>query len=220
MLRRAIELGVDHIDTAEFYGRGQVNRAIRAALHPYPDNLQLVSKVGAEHTGTTLVPAQRPEQLRAGVEANLATLGVDRLAVVNLRRVDTPPGIIATGDQVVDLDSQLVELISLRDEGKIGGIGLSQVSVAQVRHAAPAGIACVQNVYNLLERDEEPTLHECERLGIAWVPFFPLGSAFAQWAKVADAPSVTEHATRLGAGGVPQTWMTAGAVTVAVLAVA
>jgi aryl-alcohol dehydrogenase-like predicted oxidoreductase len=198
VLRRAVELGVDHIDTAEFYGDGVVNRAIRTALYPYPEELQLVSKIGAEHTGAGLVPAQRPEQLRAAIEANLASLGVDRLPVVNLRRVDTKPGIVATGDQLVDLDSQLAELTTLRDKGKIGGIGLSNVSLAQLRQAAPAGIACVQNLYNLLERDAEPTLRECERLGIAWVPFCPLGSAFANWANVADSPVVIEHAARLG----------------------
>jgi pyridoxine 4-dehydrogenase len=198
LLRRAIELGVDHIDTAEFYGNGLVNRTIRTALYPYPDGLQLVSKVGAQHNGTGLTPAQRPEQLRAGIEANLASLDVETLAVVNLRRVDSAPGIVATGEQVVDLDSQLSELATLRDEGKIEGIGLSNVSVAQLRQAVPAGIACVQNLYNLLERDTEPTLRECERLGIAWVPFCPLGSAFATWANVTDAPVVVEHATRLG----------------------
>jgi aryl-alcohol dehydrogenase-like predicted oxidoreductase len=198
VLRRAVELGVDHIDTAEFYGDGVVNRAIRTALYPYPEELQLVSKIGAEHTGAGLVPAQRPEQLRAAIEANLASLGVDRLPVVNLRRVDTKPGIVATGDQLVDLDSQLAELTTLRDKGKIGGIGLSNVSLAQLRRAAPTGIACVQNLYNLLERDAEPTLRECERLAIAWVPFCPLGSAFANWANVADSPVVIEHAARLG----------------------
>ncbi|MGI8880292.1 MAG: aldo/keto reductase [Jatrophihabitans sp.] len=197
VLRRAIELGVDHLDTAEFYGNGVVNGAIRAALHPYPEGLQIVAKVGAEHTGTGLIPAQRPEQLRVGIEANLTSLGVERLAVVNLRRVDAGPGIVATGDQVVDLDSQLAVLAALRDEGKIGGIGLSNVSSAQLRQAASAEIACVQNLYNLLERDDEPTLRECERLGIAWVPFFPLGSAFAQRTSVTRDPVVTEHAARL-----------------------
>ena len=97
VLRRAVELGVDHIDTAEFYGDGLANDLIRAALWPYPDDLALVSKVGAVRAGR-LVPAQRPEELRAGVEANLRRLGVERLAVVNLRRLDARPGIVATGD--------------------------------------------------------------------------------------------------------------------------
>ncbi len=198
VLRRAVELGVDHIDTAAFYGDGSVNRAIRAALHPYPDDLHLASKVGARHTDTGLVPAQRPQQLRADVETNLTSLEVERIAVINLRRLDVGPGIVADGDQVVDLDDQLAELGALRDEGKIDAIGLSNVSAAQVRHAAPAGIACVQNLYNLLEREHEPTLVEVERLGIAWVPFFPLGSGFAQRISVTADPVVIEHATRLG----------------------
>jgi len=117
VLRRAVELGVDHIDTAEFYGHGLANDLIRAALWPYPDDLALVSKVGAVREGR-LVAAQRPEQLRAGVEANLRGLGVERLAAVNLRRLDAPPGIVAAGDQKVDIDSQLAELVALRDEGK------------------------------------------------------------------------------------------------------
>lgn len=110
VLRSAVEQGVDHIDTAEFYGGGLVNTLIRTALHPYPDHLLLVSKVGAEHGAAGLTPAQRPEQLRAAVEANLRSLDVEQLAVVNLRRVDGPPGLTATGDQLVDLDSQLAEL--------------------------------------------------------------------------------------------------------------
>ncbi len=198
VLRHAVELGVNHIDTAQFYGNGRVNALIRAALHPYPAGIQLVSKVGARHTGSALQPAQRPDELRAQVESNLAALETDRLSVVNLRRLDTRPGIVATGDQVVDLDSQLAELVTLRDEGKVEGIGLSQVDGVQLRQAAPAGIVCVQNIYNLLERDHEPTLNECEQLDIAWVPFFPLGSAFADRTKVTDSPVVIEHATRLG----------------------
>jgi pyridoxine 4-dehydrogenase len=117
VLRRAAELGVNHIDTAHFYGAGLANELIRAALSPYPDGLVLVSKLGAEEDGQgKLHPAQRPEQLRAGVEANLRSLGVDRVDVVNLRRLDGPPGIQAEGDQLVDLESQLAEMAALRDE--------------------------------------------------------------------------------------------------------
>ena len=199
ILRTAVDSGVNHIDTAQFYGAGTANALIRAALHPYPDDLLLVSKVGAvhdEHSG--LVLAQRPEQLRASVEANLATLGVDRLAVVNLRRADAPPGIIAEGDQRVDLDSQLAELVALRDEGKIDGIGLSNVSAGQLRKALPAGIACVQNAHSPLDRASEPVLDLCRELDIAWVPFFPLGSAFPGLPKVTEQPAVLAAAGRLG----------------------
>ena len=99
----------------------------------------------------------------------------------------------------MDLDSQLAELTALRDEGKIGGIGLSNVSLEQLRQAAPAGIVCVQNLYNVLDRSGEPLLAECARRGIAWVPYFPLGSAFAARAKVTSHPAITEAAGRLGA---------------------
>jgi pyridoxine 4-dehydrogenase len=197
VLRRAIELGVDHIDTAQFYGTA--NDLIRTALHPYADNLRIVTKVGAmAHPTDRLVTAQKPAQLRASVEENLRTLDTEHLAVVNLRRVDMPPGIIATGDQVVDLDGQLAELIALRDEGKIGGIGLSQVSVAQLRQALPAGIACVQNLYNVLTRSQEDMLTECAERDVAWVPYFPLGSAFDRLPNVTDNPVVIAHAQRLG----------------------
>jgi aryl-alcohol dehydrogenase-like predicted oxidoreductase len=198
VLRRAVTHGVDHIDTAQFYGVGACNELIREALSPYPENLALVSKVGADHGHGGLVAAQRPVQLRAGVEANLASLGVERLDVVNLRRLDGPPGICACADQLVDLDSQLAELIALRDEGKIGGIGLSNVSAEQLRRALPAGIACVQNSYNVLDRTSGPVLDLCREHDLAWVPFFPLGSAFPGAAKVAEHRTVVSVAASLG----------------------
>jgi aryl-alcohol dehydrogenase-like predicted oxidoreductase len=198
VLRRAVGQGVNHIDTAQFYGAGTANQLIRAALSPYPAGLALVSKVGAEHTADGLVPAQRPEQLRASVDANLATLGAEQLAAVNLRRMDGPPGILAQGDQVVDLDSQLAELMALRDEGKIAGIGLSNVTAEQVGQALPAGIACVQNAYSVLDRSAEPVLDVCRQYDIAWVPFFPLGSAFPSLPKVTEHPAVVAAAAALG----------------------
>jgi len=201
ILRKAVDSGINHLDTAEFYGTtaANANDLIRAALHPYADTLVLATKVGAERDATgTLVPAQRPEQLRASVEANLARLGAERLAVVNVRRVDAAPGIIAEGDQRVDLDSQLAELVALRDAGKIDGIGLSNVSADQLRHALPAGIACVQNSHSPVDRASEPVLELCREHGIAWVPFCPLGSAFPQWPKVADQPAVRTAAAALG----------------------
>ena len=105
LLRRAAELGVDHIDTAQFYGAGRANELIRAALHPYPAGLVLATKVGARVEGGRLVAAQQPAELRAQVEENLRTLGAERIAVVNLRRLDAPPGILAEGDQRVDTDA-------------------------------------------------------------------------------------------------------------------
>jgi pyridoxine 4-dehydrogenase len=198
VLKNAAGHGVDHIDTAEFYGEGTANQRIRAALSPYAESLALVTKVGAERAGKTLVAAQRPEQLRAQVEANLTTLGTDHLAAVNLRRADAPPGIVAEGDQRVDLDAQLAELIALRDEGKIGGIGLSAVTAAQLRQALPAGIVGVQNLYSLVDRTAEDVLDVCREHGIAWVPFFPLGSSHPQFPKVTDHPAVIAAADRLG----------------------
>jgi pyridoxine 4-dehydrogenase len=199
VLRRAIELGVNHIDTAQFYGDGVANALIREALAPYPEQLVLVSKVGAAPgPDGGLVPAQRPEQLRAAVESNLTTLGVDRIDAINMRRLTGPPGLAAEGDQVVDLDSQLAELAALRDEGKIGAIGLSTVTLDQVRAALPVGITCVQNAYSLIQRDDEPLLELCREHQIAWVPYFPLGSAFSWLPKVTDHPAVLAAAATLG----------------------
>jgi pyridoxine 4-dehydrogenase len=200
ILRQAIGAGVNHLDTAQFYGA--CNDLIREALAPYDDNLVLVSKVGAvwddDARPVPLVPAQRPAELRAQVEANLASLGAEQVGVVNLRRLDAPPGIIAEGEQRVGLDDQLAELTALRDEGKIGGIGLSNVSDSQLRQALPAGIACVQNSYSVLHRTAEPVLDRCRAHGIAWVPFFPLGSAFPSLPKVTDNPTVLAIAADLG----------------------
>jgi pyridoxine 4-dehydrogenase len=200
VLRRAVELGVDHIDTAQFYGAGVANELIHAALHPYPQGLVLVSKVGAERDDQgTFIVAQRPEQLRAGVEANLRSLAVERVDVVNLRLVDAGEGSQARADQRVDLDSQLAEMVSLRDQGKIGGIGISNVTIDQLRQALPAGIACVQNAYSLLDRSGEPLLDLCRERDLAWVPYFPLGSAFPGVAKVTEHPAVVAAAMALGA---------------------
>lgn len=204
ILRAAVAQGVNHIDTAQFYGPGTCNELIRDALRPYPRDLALVSKVGAEYddrlSPIPVRPAQRPEDLRASVEANLATLGAERLDVVNLRRLDAPPGLSAEGDQVVDLDSQLDELIKLRDEGKIGAIGLSNVSAGQLRQALPAGITCVQNAYSLLDRSSEPVLALCREHDLPWVPFFPLGSGgFPGIARVTEHPAVIAAAASLDA---------------------
>jgi pyridoxine 4-dehydrogenase len=200
VLRRAIELGVNHIDTASFYGPGEVNRRIRAALAPYPDDLVIVSKVGARYTGDEPVPltaAQKPAELRAAVEDDLSQLGLDQISVVNLRRMDLGPGVQAEGDQVVDLDDQLAEMIALRDEGKIGGIGISSVPLEILQRALPAGIVCVQNAYSLLDRSQEAMLDVCKAEDIAWVPYFPLGSAFPGFPKVADNPVVVDIAAEL-----------------------
>ncbi len=199
VLRDAYAGGANHVDTAAFYGSGEVNRLIRSALSPYPDDLFLATKIGAEETPGSLTPAQKPAELRAQVEENLVGLGVETLDLVYMRRVDRAPGIIAEGDQVVDLDDQLAELAALREEGKIRAIGLSHVNAAQVEAALPVGIAAVQNLYGLLNREDEPTLELCAANGIAYVPFFPLGSGFGDRRKVVDEPLVKEIAAELDA---------------------
>ena len=202
LLRRAVDLGVDHVDTAQFYGDGFANGVIRKVL---ADGRQLlvVTKVGADaDPGKELPikPAQRPEQLRASVENNLRSLGLEQLPVVNLRRLDIAPGLVAEGDQVVDLDDQLAELVALRDAGKIGAIGVGSVSRENLERAIPAGIVCVQSAYSLLSRQYGDMLDLCVRHGIAWVPFFPLGGAgFPVWPKVTDHPTVIEIAAELDA---------------------
>ncbi|KPI31544.1 aldo/keto reductase [Streptomyces sp. NPDC048253] len=200
LLRHAVELGVDHVDTAEFYGFGFVNDVIREALRP-EDDVLVVTKVGADPNPGGHPPlrlAQRPEQLRASVEDNLRSLGVDRLQVVNLRRLDSGPGLRPEGDQVVDLDDQLAVMTALRDEGKIGTIGLSSVTLDVLRRALPAGIVCVQNAYSLVSRDDEDMLELCVAEGIAWVPYFPLGGAFPGLPKATDEPAVHAAAKSLG----------------------
>jgi pyridoxine 4-dehydrogenase len=198
VLRRAVELGVDHIDTAEYYGPGVSNRLIREALHPYPEGLALVSKVGAARDDRGgWVPSQRPGELRAGVEDNLRTLGIEQLTAVNLRRLD--PEHVEPGTEV-PLEDQLGEMVALREEGKIAGVGISNATIDQVRTAIDtAGIACVQNPFSLLDRHDADVLDLCEESGIAYVPFFPLGSAFPNLPKVTEDETVRAVAERLGA---------------------
>jgi aryl-alcohol dehydrogenase-like predicted oxidoreductase len=196
VVRRAVELGVNHIDTAQYYGPDVANELLREALYPFPAELALVSKVGAardEHGGW--LPAGRPEQLRSGVQENLASLGVDQLAAVNLRLLDA-----AHGERDATFDEQLDAMIAIRDEGLIAGIGLSNVTLPQLLQAVDrTQIACVQNPLNLLDRSSMPLLRACEERGIAFVPFFPLGSAFGGQNQILGHPDVTAAAARLDA---------------------
>jgi aryl-alcohol dehydrogenase-like predicted oxidoreductase len=190
VLRRAVDAGVNHIDTAQFYGPDVANELIHEALHPYPEDLVVVSKVGArrDETGQWLA-AQRPEELRAGVEANLATLGLDQVPVVNLRR---HPG----GE--VSFDEQLAAMVALRDEGLIGGIGLSTVSLEEYRRArTTTEIACVQNAYSVADRSDQTVFDACTAEGVPYVPYFPLGSAFLPDKPVLSHPAVLGAAARL-----------------------
>jgi pyridoxine 4-dehydrogenase len=192
VLRRAIEAGVNHIDTAQFYGPGVANELLREALSPYPDELVIVSKVGAarDDQGQWLA-AQRPEQLRAGVEANLASLGLEQVPVVNLRRHP---------ESDVSLTEQLDTMEALRQEGLIGHIGLSNVDFERYRTAQSLiDIACVQNSYNLADTSGKDVFDACRSDGVPFVPFFPLGSAFNPENPVLRAASVEATAHRLGA---------------------
>src|ERR1700728_184101 len=198
VLRRAVELGVDHIDTAQYYGPDVSNELIRDALHPYSDDLVLVSKVGAfrDDKGGWL-PGQRPEQLRSAVEDNLRSLGTDRLGAVNLRLMEEHDPRV---DQQVPLEDQLAEMVALRDEGKIAEVGISTASRAQVEQAiAQAHFVCVQNAFSLLDQRDADVVELCHESGIAYVPYFPLGSAFPGMAKVSESPTVQTVAKRIGA---------------------
>jgi pyridoxine 4-dehydrogenase len=196
VLRRAVELGVDHIDTSQFYGPDVVNELIRDALAPYPAGLRIVSKVGGRRDDAgAWLPAQRPEELRAAVEENLATLGVETLAAVNLRLMDGEGG-----DPRVPLAEQLGTMEDLRREGKIEGIGISSADRATVEEALDlVDLVCVQNAFSIVQRDSQDVLDLCAERGIAFVPFFPLGSAFTGGpGAIAADPRVAEAAAKHG----------------------
>jgi pyridoxine 4-dehydrogenase len=192
VLRRARDAGVNHIDTAQFYGPDVANELLREALSPYPDDLVIVSKVGAARDDKgQWHGAQRPDQLRAGVEANLVSLGLEQMAVVNLRR--HPESDVLFTDQLEAMEA-------MRQEGLIGRIGLSNVDLEQYRTAQSLiDIACVQNPYNLADTSGQDVFDACRSDDIPFVPFFPLGSAFNPEKPVLRAASVEATAQRLGA---------------------
>jgi aryl-alcohol dehydrogenase-like predicted oxidoreductase len=201
VLRRAIELGINHIDTAQFYGPTVSNELIRQALHPYPSDLALVSKVGARRDDSgAWLPAQEPDELRASLEENLQTLDTDKLAAVNLRVHDEGSDPNAPADVNRDLfDRQLEAMIKARDEGLIGGIGLSNIVIEHLQIALDrTEIACVQNAYNLVDRTSQPVLDACIEHEIAFVPFFPLGSAFTPDNPVLGNPVIRQTAEEMG----------------------
>ncbi|MDF3980680.1 aldo/keto reductase family oxidoreductase [Luteibacter sp. PPL201] len=172
VLREAVASGVDHIDTSDFYGPHVTNQIIREALAPYPRELTLVTKVGAVRgDDASWNVAARPDALRRAVEDNLRHLGVDVLEVVNFREM---------GDVHAPKEGSIAEafgtLARLREEGKIRHLGLSNVTLAQVREAQGiAPVVCVQNQYNLVQRDDDALVDTLRDMGIAYVPFFPLG---------------------------------------------
>jgi len=186
VLRAAVDAGVDHIDTAQYYGPGVVNQLIREALFPYPDKLALVSKVAARRDGVgAVLPYDDPDQLRAGIEDNLATLGVEQLTAVNLRVMDNA----VPDERFVD---QLGALVAARDEGLIAGIGISNVTLRHLLRAQEVtDIVCVQNAYNLADRSSAAVLDECTARRIAFVPFCPLGWPKKQHDAIRTNPVVT-----------------------------
>ena len=172
VLREAVASGVDHIDTSDFYGPHITNQLIREALHPYRDDLVIVTKLGAVRGDEgAWLPAMEPEDLRRGVHDNLRNLGLDVLDVVNVRimgNIHSP----AEGS----IEKQVTALAELQREGLVRHIGLSNVTAAQIAEAQGiAEIVCVQNHYNVVHREDDTMIDELASQGIAYVPFFPLG---------------------------------------------
>jgi len=172
VLREAVASGVDHIDTSDFYGPHVTNQIIREALHPYPDNLTIVTKVGAfRGDDGAWIPALEPAELERGVHDNLRNLGLDVLDVVNVRIM----GDIHAPSEG-SIERQVAALAELQRRGLVRHVGLSNVTSAQVAEAQRiTPIVCVQNQYNLVQREDDALVDELAGQGIAYVPFFPLG---------------------------------------------
>ncbi len=171
VLREAIECGVNHIDTSDFYGPHVTNQIIREALHPYPEGLVIVTKVGARRgTDASWMPARSRQDLIAAVHDNLRNLRLDRLDIVNLRvgGIERPTG--------GSIEEQVTVLAELKEQGLIAHLGLSNVTPVQLAEARNISeIVCIQNLYNLAQRDDDAFLDQLAQQGIAYVPFFPLG---------------------------------------------
>ncbi len=191
VLREAVAAGVDHIDTSDFYGPHITNQIIRQALHPYPAELVIVTKLGAlRPPDKSWQPAISPEQLTAGVHDNLRNLGLDALDIVNYRVMGSGHG---TGEG--SIAEQIAVLAELRRKGLIRHIGLSNVTATQVAEAqAITEIVCVQNNYNLAYRHDDALIDQLARRGIAYVPFFPLGGF-----SPLQSSTLSDVAVRLGA---------------------
>lgn len=191
VLREAVARGVNHIDTSDFYGPHVTNQLIREALHPYPDNLVIVTKVGAMRgEDASWIPAFSPAELTQGVHDNLRNLGVECLDVVNLR----VPGEVH-GPSEGSIASQFEALADLQRQGLIRHLGLSNVTAAQIAEAEAIGpVVCVQNQYNLAHREDDALIDVLAAKGIAYVPFFPLGGF-----SPLQSSTLSEVATRIGA---------------------
>src|ERR1700756_2199238 len=172
VLREAVAAGVNHIDTSDYYGPHITNQIIRQALHPYPSELVIVTKLGGRRPpDKSWQPAISPEDLTAGVHDNLRNLGLDVLDIVNYRVMGS-----AHGPEEGSIAEQVTVLADLRRKGLIRHIGLSNVTAAQVAEAQQiTDVVCVQNNYNLAHRHDDALIDDLARQGIAYVPFFPLG---------------------------------------------
>jgi pyridoxine 4-dehydrogenase len=192
VLRTAVESGVDHIDTSDYYGPHITNQIIREALHPYRDDLVIVTKIGARRgEDGSWVPAMSPQALTQAVHDNLRNLGLDVLDVVNLRSMLGAHGGPADGS----LEEPLTALAELQRQGLVRHIGLSNVTPAQIADGRRlCQIACVQNMYNLAHRDDDVLIEDLARHGIPYVPFFPLGGFTPL-----QSTALSEVATALGA---------------------
>jgi aryl-alcohol dehydrogenase-like predicted oxidoreductase len=171
VLREAIALGVNHIDTSDFYGPYITNQLIREALHPYPDDLVIVTKVGAVRgTDASWIPARAPADLTRAVHDNLRNLRLDAIDVVNLRVGGVQ------GPVEGSIEEQFSTLAELQRQGLIRNLGLSNVTSTQLAEARAIGeVVCVQNLYNVAQRKDDAFIDELTEKGIAYVPFFPLG---------------------------------------------
>ncbi|MGQ5262872.1 aldo/keto reductase family oxidoreductase [Micromonospora sp. ZYX-F-536] len=200
VLSEAVGLGITHIDTADAYGPHITNQLIREALHPYPDALHIVTKVGATRDQEGgWPPARKPEELRRAVTGNLENLGLDTLDVVNLRLGD------AQGPVTGSLAEAFETLVELQQQGMIRHLGVSNATTAQIAEARSiAPIVCVQNMYNLAHRQDDELLDELAEQDIAYVPFFPLGGF-----STLQSSALTAVATRLDAApmSVALTWL-------------
>jgi pyridoxine 4-dehydrogenase len=174
VLREAVASGVNHIDTSDYYGPHITNRLIREALHPYDENLTIVTKIGAKRGADgSWLPAMTPEELTSAVHDNLRNLGLDVLEVVNLRPMGDGAGISPAEGS---LEEPLAALAALQQQGLVRHIGLSNVTARQLEQGRGiAKIVCVQNQYNLAHRDDDALIDQLAAEGIAYVPFFPLG---------------------------------------------
>jgi aryl-alcohol dehydrogenase-like predicted oxidoreductase len=190
VLRTAVARGVNHIDTSDFYGPHVTNQLIREALHPYPDDLVIVTKVGAVRgSDASWIPALTPADLTRAVHDNLRNLGIDALDVVNLR----VGGVHEPNESSVE--QQFETLAQLQRQGLIRQLGLSNVTSAQIKQARGiAEVVCVQNHYNLVHRADDALIDELAGLGIAYVPFFPLGGFTPL-----QSSTLSQVATKIGA---------------------